>query len=152
MISEVSKKAILELWARRPVGISYPPASEADLVDFEGIHGKIPDDFRWFLKHCGSGVIGSEWIDGIDDLYSSHSKFYSETQIPNGWKTSELFIIGWDGSGNPIGLMPDGQVVVEDHNFGGVHRLSETLEDFILTGITDKEKSQSEQGVDGNPH
>jgi hypothetical protein len=137
MISDDSKKAILEHWALRPPGISYAPASEAELQDFEGIHGKIPDDFRWFLQSCGSGVIGSEWIDGIDNLYSSHTKFHSEAQIPNGWKTSEMFIIGWDGCGSPIGIMPVGTVVVEYPNLDGVHCLALSLEEFILKGITD---------------
>ena len=135
MISDASKRSIVERWQERPDGISYPPASKIDLDDFESIHGKIPDDFRWFLECCGSGVIGSEWIDGIDDLYASHTKFHAECQIPDGWKTHEMFIIGWDGGGNPIGIMLDGAVVAEDHDFGGLHTLSPSLEAFILAGL-----------------
>jgi hypothetical protein len=135
VISDTSKLTILDRWQKREAGISYRPASEMELFDFESIHGPIPEDFRWFLQYCGSGVIGSEWIDGIDDLYSSHTKFHVECQHPQGWKTREMFIIGWDGSGNPIGIMPNGTVVTEDHNFGGLHTLSPTLEAFILAGL-----------------
>lgn len=46
-----------------------------------------------------------------------------------------MFIIGWDGGGNPIGIMPDGAVLAEDHNFGGIHTLLPSLEEFILAGL-----------------
>ena len=93
MISDASKRSIVERWQERPDGISYPPATKAELDDFESIHSRIPDDFRWFLECCGSGVLGSEWINGIDDLYASHTKFDAECQLPNGWKTREMFIM-----------------------------------------------------------
>jgi SMI1 / KNR4 family (SUKH-1) len=35
-------------------------ATEDQIQDFESIHGKIPDDYRWFLLNCGSGIFGSE--------------------------------------------------------------------------------------------
>ena len=124
MTSELKSK-IVDLWKIRPDGIRCSPASEADLQNFETEHYKIPDDYRWFLAKCGSGVVGSEWLDGIDDLFSSHAKFQKESSLPEGWKTPDLFLIGWDGLGSPIGVLPDGFVVVEHPNISEVEVLAE---------------------------
>ena len=44
-----------------------------------------------------------------------------------------VFVIGWDGSGNPFGIEEaTGRILVEDHNFGGIHELASSLAHFIL--------------------
>lgn len=131
-----SKSKIVDLWKIRPDGTKCEPASESELQDFEEKHSKIPDDYRWFLAECGSGVVGSEWLDGIDDLFSSHQKFREESSLPGGWNTKELFLIGWDGSGSPIGLLPSGAVVVEYPNIPEAEILAESLEAFLVAGLT----------------
>ncbi|WP_076459878.1 SMI1/KNR4 family protein [Marinobacterium stanieri] len=78
MISEESKKIILEIWKAREPGISYPPASKEQIEDFEDVCREVPEDYKWFLLNCGGGVIGSEWVDGIDELHSTHTKFDEE--------------------------------------------------------------------------
>lgn len=48
----------------------------------------------------------------------------------------DVFIIGWDGSGNPFGIeITTGRVVVEEHSFGDIHELTPSLEEFMLRGI-----------------
>lgn len=49
----------------------------------------------------------------------------------------DVFIIGWDGSGNPFGIhTPTGELRVEDHTFGGVHRMAESFRQFLLNAFT----------------
>ena len=113
----------------------YPPAEEKAVQQFEESFGPIPEPFRWFLLKCGGGVIGSEWIDGIEQLPQSHRKFQRE-QGPGGWRMSEAFVIGWDGAGNPIAIdRASGTVVSEDHNFSGAHVLASSFEQFIENGL-----------------
>jgi hypothetical protein len=46
------------------------------------------------------------------------------------------FIIGWDGAGNPLAILRvSGAVLVENHNFGGVHALAESFLDFLAAGL-----------------
>ena len=111
-------------------------ATEAQLAEFESLYGMIPSDFRWFLRNCGSGIFGSERVDGISALFNGHEKFRREFGHPRGWTFLDFFLIGWDGNGNPFGIdLKTGEVVVEDHNFGGKHRLAGSLEEFMLKGI-----------------
>jgi hypothetical protein len=60
----------------------------------------------------------------------------AESRIPNGWTLKGVFVIGWDGAGNPFGIDGDsGRVLVEDHNFGGVHELATSFEAFLARGL-----------------
>jgi hypothetical protein len=109
------------------------PASEAALRAFEAEYGPIPADYRWYLAECGGGVVRSEWLDGIDALKESHVRFRAEVSHANGWKKKDGFLIGWDGSGNPMSIdRQTGEVVVEDHDFGGVHAAARSFADFCL--------------------
>jgi hypothetical protein len=85
---------------------------------------------------CGGGTVGSEWVDGIKELDRTHEKFLEESTGPNGWTMTEVFVIGWDGSGNPFGIHREsGRILVEDHNCGGVHELAPSLAVFLLEGL-----------------
>lgn len=98
--------------------------------------GSIPADYRWFLLTCGGGHFGSEEVDDIVRLSESHAKFKREFGPPRGWTMREVFVIGWDGSGNPFGIeTTTGRVVVEDHNIGGIHELAPSLEKFMVRGV-----------------
>ena len=111
-------------------------ATEDELTAFEALYGSIPLDFRWFLAECGGGPVGSEWVDSIAELPQSHSRFQKQSAEAGGWTMRDVFIIGWDGSGNPLGIhAPTGEVWVEDHNFGGVHRVAESFERFLSIGL-----------------
>ena len=75
-------------------------------------------------------------MDDIVHLTESHAKFRREFGLPRGWTMSGVFIIGWDGAANPFGIeTASGRVVVEDHNFGGIHELAPSLEEFMLRGV-----------------
>jgi hypothetical protein len=66
-------------------------------------------------------------------LGRGHKKFKAEALCANGWKLKNFFLIGWDCSGNPFGIeMRTGEIVTEDHNFGGIHKIAPSLEAFML--------------------
>lgn len=118
-----------------PDSLRREPASEEQLREFEASFGAIPAGYRWFLLTCGGGHFGSEEVDDIIRLTKSHAKFRHESG-PSGWTMTGVFIIGWDGAGNPFGIeTTTGRVVVEDHNFGGIHVLAPSLEEFMLRGV-----------------
>ena len=134
--SPAAQKRLVVAHTKLPPGCRYPPATESELSSFEALFGPIPSEFRWYLTACGGGVVGSEWVDGIAQLAESHLKFESESRLPGGWTMTNVFIIGWDGAGNPFGIdLATGAVLVEDHNFGGVHVIAPSFEAFLVTGL-----------------
>ena len=47
-----------------------------------------------------------------------------------------VFVIGWDGAGNPYGIdSATGKLLVEDHNFGGIHEVATSFEAFLTKGL-----------------
>lgn len=137
-MDEAVKARIKQAWLARPECIRSAPASEDELRAFELRYGSIPSDFRWFLAECGGGVVGSEWVNNIRELSTSHDKFRREFGPPRGWTMEQVFVIGWDGSGNPFGIhTPTGELRVEDHNFAGVHHMAESFAHFLLDAFTD---------------
>ena len=119
-----------------PESLRCEPATEQQLREFEAIYGAIPEDYRWFLLTCGGGHFGAEFVDDIVDLTKSHAKFRREFGPPRGWTMCDVFIIGWDGFANPFGIeIATGRVLVEDHNFGGIHEVAPSLEEFMLRGV-----------------
>lgn len=110
----------------------HTPATEVELKDFERDFGPIPTIFREYLTICG-GAVGAhpDWIDGIQQLKRSHKKYKAEFG-PTGWTMQDVFIVGWDGSGNPFGIeVSTGKVVTEDHQFGGIHQLAPSFEALL---------------------
>lgn len=117
--------------------VNAPPATEDQLQAFEVAFGPIPDEFRWFLSACGGGPVGSEWVDSIDELPDTHRKFREEVRMPHGWTLADTFVIGWDGGGNPYGIhAPTGRLLVEDHDFGGIHEMAPSFAAFLARGLS----------------
>ena len=135
-MTPATQKRLLAAHLALPRDCRYAPATESDLSAFERRFGTIPHEFRWYLTTCGGGVVGSEWVDDILQLSESHAKFAKESGIPDGWSMAGVFLIGWDGAGNPYGIdSVTGQIVVEDHNFGGVHVMAPSFEAFLVRGL-----------------
>ncbi|BEP52457.1 SMI1/KNR4 family protein [Variovorax sp. V116] len=109
-MEHTNRRLIRALWEKRPEDIRSSPANEAKLLEFEAEFGTIPEDFRWFLTECGGGVVGSEWVNDIERLASSHRKY--EQERGTGYRRSNMFVIGWDGGGQPFGLDPLTHAVV----------------------------------------
>jgi len=121
-------------WKAKPKEPLADPASEEELDRYESTHGPIPQSFRWFLKHYGGGVVGSERVDSIEELLKTHAKFQAEYGPPSWWTMTGVFVIGWDGAGNPFGIeIESGRILVEDHNFGGIHEMFASFDNFIFS-------------------
>jgi hypothetical protein len=59
--------------------------------------------------------------------------------VPNGWKMQDVFVIGWDGSGNPFGIqLGSGAILVEDHDYGGIHTLANSFSEFLKLNLFDE--------------
>lgn len=126
---------LLSLWRKLPAAIRFQPASEQELQEFEALHGPIPLPFRAFLANFGGGVVGTEWVDGIQQLHATHIKFKMESGA-DGRQLPDTFVIGWDGAGNPFGIHKvSGAVLVQDHTFGGVHQLASSFGEFLRKGL-----------------
>ena len=133
MLSSEDKQKIQALIANLPPSLRSEPATETELAEFEATFGLIPNDYRWFLATCGGGIFGAEHLDDIVRLVGSHEKFRKEFGPPRGWTMKNVFIVGWDGAGNPFGIEKStGKILVEDHNFGGIHEMSPSLRDWML--------------------
>lgn len=129
-----NRRLIRALWEARPEDLRSAPASEATLIEFESEFGTIPEDFRWFLAECGGGVVGSEWIDDIEHLAASHKKFEQERGA--GYWHSTMFVIGWNGGGQPFGLDPLSHAVIVEAD-GQIQALSPSIEHFLIRGLAD---------------
>jgi hypothetical protein len=133
MLSASTKDWLQKYATALPDDLRRPRATEEKLRRFEASFGPIPPDYRWFLLVCGGGCFGSEELDGIDQLETSHTKFRRESGPPRGWTMTGVFIVGWDGGGNPFGIEAvTGRVSVEDHDFGGIHELAPSFERLLL--------------------
>ena len=138
-MDESNCRQLADAFAALPEGCKYAVATASELKKFESEFGAIPDDFCWFLMKCGGGTIGTEWVDGIDELADTHRKFNAESEIANGWTMDGVFVIGWDGAGDPFGIeTATGKLLVEDHNFGGVHEMTPSFEAFLERGLLSK--------------
>jgi hypothetical protein len=126
--------SLRRVWQSLPGEARYLPASPAQLDTFEHSYGPVPSEYRVFLLEFGGGVVGSERVDGIEQLSNTHAKYESERH-PGGWTMQDAFVIGWDGAGNPMAIDRSGAVVVEHHNFGGVHQLAPSFLAFLTTGL-----------------
>lgn len=130
------QQSIVEAHSALPDGCRCAPASDEALAAFEAQFGPIPPDYRWYLRRCGGGVIGSEWIDGIKDLAETHRQV-REGQQNGFYALRDFFPIGWDGGGNPYGFdLKSGRIVTEDHDFGGIHDVASDFFDLLtLKGL-----------------
>lgn len=111
----------------------------------EKLKVKFHPDFIDFLLKYGGGIVGSYYVYGLkkislmgSELWSviQNTQFYKETQKWPG--IGDWYIISEDGSGNPIGIDPEGKVWVSDHDndFEKV-KLANNFEEFLYRLLTD---------------
>ena len=110
---------------------AYNGSVSADSVDqILDQFGIVYESYRNWLIQTGGGPIGSNWFDGIEELILSQEKLKSES-----WSISG-FVIGWDGAGNPIVLCKTGEIITEDHNFGGVHQVASSFDQLLASHLS----------------
>jgi hypothetical protein len=129
------RQAIVDAYLELPADIRRTPAVSSELEAFEQEFGPIPEEFRWYLARCGGGVCGPEWIDGIAELAATHRKFALEFGGDRGWRMRGVFLIGWDGSGDPYGIeIATNRVLVESHLTGQIHEMASSFSDLLTRG------------------
>ena len=137
-MDEALRRALLADWDECPDDERFPPATEDQLRQFESEFGPIPTVFRQYLSICGGGLVGggAECVDGIERLSVTHRRFGQEVLLGY-WKLmSDVFVIGWDGCGNPYGIHREtGRLLVEDHTFGGIHEMAASFEGFLRKNL-----------------
>lgn len=130
------RQALVAAWQECPEEYRHAPATEAELQAFEAEFGPIPAAYREYLMVCGGIVGGSpERLDGVAELRDSHRTFAAQSGS-GGWTMRGVFIIGWDGGGNPFGIdRESGRVLVEDHDFGGIHEMAPSFFTMLSRGL-----------------
>lgn len=124
---------LLAEWQSLPREVRCAPATHPQLEAFESAHGAIPAQYRSFLMQFGGGPVGHEWIDGIDQLTATQEKFRAGRRAGH-WKMASVFVVGWDGAGNPIGIDSHGAVIVELPG-EGVQRLAGSFAEYVAKGF-----------------
>lgn len=94
---------------------------------------------------CCGGPSNSGYLDSIDALWDS------QRELTEGWgdaftaELSDLVVVGWDSSGNPLAWnRSDGTVITVDHDFGGQYVLADSASDFLLGELTSPPPSKQE--------
>ncbi|MDQ8183862.1 SMI1/KNR4 family protein [Pelagicoccus sp. SDUM812005] len=116
---------IIERYKQAYSAVINGPQRKETVVEILTKFGVSNSSYQEWITQTGGGPIGADWFDGITELPLSQKKLKEEE-----W-TIEGFVIGWDGSGNPIVLQDDGSVKVEDHNFDGIHTLASSFDELL---------------------
>jgi hypothetical protein len=94
-------------------------------------------DYSAFLRRFGSAMVGSLPVFGLRPA-KVMGKRWSVVELTNwfrqqGWPAiADWYIISEDGFGNPMGIAPDGRVMISDHDVGYVSIVAENFEDFLV--------------------
>lgn len=117
---------IIEKYKQEYKAVMNGPISEKAVDDLLTQYNVTNLIYRNWLAETGGGPIGPDWYDGIEELKESQEKLKREP-----WSISG-FVIGWDGAGNPIVLSGNGEIITEDHNYGGVHNVASSFEALLV--------------------
>ncbi|MBS0272652.1 MAG: SMI1/KNR4 family protein [Proteobacteria bacterium] len=122
-----------------PSGIKEIEQAEEDLKV------KFSSEYKWYLEKFGGGAFEDLDISGVKEMMSmgtkvvsvvEKTKFYKESQKWPG--VENWYIISDDGSGNPIGIDPEGKVWLSDHDSGFEQiKLADSFEEFLYKLLTD---------------
>lgn len=116
------------------------PATEEEIINAEGKVGiKLPNEYKVFLKEFGSGAVGKAIILGLSEAeFVATSSFANiSLEIRKEFfkympEYGDIVVIGIDGSGNPVGYLPDSPTIfVYDHDFGGRYDLANDFSDYV---------------------
>jgi len=96
----------------------------------------IPPDYRELLLRWGAARLGPFRLYGLRPVEElgpvgsiiEHNRHFREWVLG----TDGRFFISEEGSGNPVGILPDGRIAVADHEAAGeVTIYAESLEEFV---------------------
>jgi hypothetical protein len=95
------------------------------------------EDYVMFLRRYGGAMVGSLPVFGLRPAPVTgmpwHVVEVTKWFREQGWPgVNEWYVISDDGFGNPIGVAPDGRVMISDHDSGLVRLLAKNFEEFLL--------------------
>lgn len=113
------------------------PSNEEIAAAAESIGCVFDPDYVAFLRRYGGAIVGSLPVFGLRPVevmgvvwsVVEVTRRYRDQKWPG---TADWYVISEDGYGNPIGIDPDGQVMVSDHDHGDIATLAPNFEDFLL--------------------
>ena len=121
--------------ARTPGRSVSCPATDEQLRDFEA---KVGPSRQTSVGSSRPSVVVPSARSGSTTSTDSSSPIRNSTRSSGhrGWTMGGVFVVGWDGTGNPYGIeLETGRMLVEDHNFGGIHEMASSFEDFLVRGL-----------------
>ena len=97
----------------------------------------FPNDYIEFLQTFGGAMVGPYPIFGLRPVpvmgrnwsVVENTKWYRQQSIP---EAAHWVVFSEDHAGNPIGFDTNGIVWIYDHDFGGVARLKNSFEDYLV--------------------
>lgn len=99
----------------------------------------FPSDYKEFLLQFGGAMIGPYPIFGLRPVEVMETNRWSVTEVTLQYRDNrmarcgEWVVISEDHSGNPVSFDRDGIVWIYDHDFGGISKLANRLEEYIRT-------------------
>lgn len=120
---------IIEKYKKQYEAVIDGPASDLDVDEILNRYGVSNSLYRDWLIQTGGGPIGPDWYDTLAELEES------QKNIKNEFWTITGFVIGWDGTGNPIVLSEDGKVITEDHNTGETYNMAFSFEALLAKNV-----------------
>lgn len=116
------------------------PATEEEIRNAESkLRTKLPEEYKVFLREFGAGGVGEAIILGLSEAEYLATPSFVDMSLEFRKKFSDdipeyenIIVIGIDGSGNPIGFLPESTTIfVIDHDFGGRYDLAIDFYDYV---------------------
>lgn len=116
------------------------PATEEQITGAEKALGvKMDEDYKTFIRHFGGAYAGiavhafangsSVGNETVEELTDRGRKLFNEADLFP--EINDSIVIADDGSGNPIAIEPNGEVVLFDYDTEEKQILSASFEQFI---------------------
>ncbi len=138
-----------EIFSAMPVLLGGPvPSNEIDRAE-QQVGVEFTHDYREFLERYGGAMVGSLPMFGLRQAEVMAGDTFSVVDVTarfraDKWEpTDEWGVVPMDLAGNPIGLTPEGEVWVSDHDSGETRKVAATFEEFLVHLLDEKSRSES---------
>lgn len=128
-----------EMFADAPM-MKATPVDEAEVLNaMEALDFVLPSDYVKFVCRYGGATVGPYSVYGLKASETMGREDASAFDVTKrfraqGWEgLGAALVISTDHSGNPIYLVPSGEVWISDHDFGGTAKLADSFEDYLLS-------------------
>lgn len=94
-----------------------------------------------FLQRYGAGIVGAVPIFGLRPVHALGVR-WSVIEVTNEYRAQfnknvhGLYVISEDGSGNPIWMEENGDIIMYDHDQSITVPLAANLEDYLFASLT----------------